>query len=328
MVLSIAFGISKCATRPNDVTNAGGRNDQMPHLPPQVPVLAPAQNTDPRYTLSRHNKIEQYQEFLQRNANRAMAYAAVFDLTQDESFLRDAITKFPNDLDLLARGAWVSTDLTFAVECAKALSGLQPKNPIGDYLTALLLIRGGGSPTEAKNAIMEGIRKGTPDSLDARAITARREALESAGESAFDARIHSLYGPISLGGIGTQLRRATNLLIEGQDFELIAGVAGLAQHFYQDDQHSIVTKIGAAGAQLDLLNRLPGDYEFGEDGTPVHKQAEVLQTQASELMEMIDNFESIYDSLSESERVSYADSVLAIGETKAMRQLVGERAGK
>src|SRR5690606_17123530 len=121
-----------------------------------------------------------YEGYLERKGRTAEAFAAVYDLTEDEGVLREALESFPDCAPLLARGAWLSNDPAFALQCAEALRRVEPDASLGDYLTAMLLAKQGGDPEAIRNAMTLALSKGPPEPHDREGISARREAMESA----------------------------------------------------------------------------------------------------------------------------------------------------
>lgn len=321
-VISIGLFITVFRLSPFKQSGETSRRARRPEVPSE-PKRAEVTSTKKAVAESdRRFSTAELSSYLQAKGHSAGAYAAVYDLTTDETLLKEALQRHPEASALLARGAWLLSDKALAGECAKRLIATQPDSSIGWYLSGMLALNASGDFSEAENFLVKGLERKPPVLFDEENATERREALVSLGFSTQEARVKGLFGQIANAG-PLKLDEAWTKIGKSNNQSLIEKGIGMTQHFMLDPRSPSGFQLAAMNSQIAMIRLLPGDQEFGDTGKTLAERKVDLEQRRKTLAKAIIFFNRSYTEgrMSPSQQVSWADDVLLRGDTAALMKV-------
>lgn len=221
---------------------------------------------------------EQLESYLRRHERNAESLLAAYELTQEDSLLKEAAERFPDDPRVLLRVA-MHEDSSFPGrdEALDRLIELQPDNAVGPIVKAGRLAKE-KKTDEAIDLLRESLKRGQFLDYRKERNLARQEALLSMGKSSVFAKSRALSVTDSpyLNGIKlaskAALDQAKELTKSGQQEaadELTSVVFAVGKKFYDRPQATLLDQAFANGLQQMGLQAMPPDAELGGTGKTV-----------------------------------------------------------
>lgn len=285
----------------------------------------------PRSTLLENNRpppvaLDSLQEFLTEHHGSTSALAAAFDLTGDVNILRDGLAKSPDSPELLWRLAAASDNPEERLHSASTYARLLPKQSLGYYLMASALLASGKSDA-ALESIASGLKHAPPESTSPKDVLLRRQAWESLGYSATQARILGFFGKSDNACI-TATMSPLNWIAEGlqskSDPALAELGASYAEHFRIKKNMQLSDELIAISFQQRFLTQLPPDTEWGETGVTVQEKLLQVDKDMASFTGLVKEGVAFAAKASEKELANYYDAALAEGGFSALLKLVQE----
>ena len=285
----------------------------------------------PRSTLLENNRpppvaLDSLQQFLTEHNGSTAALAAAFDLTGDVNILRDGLAKNPDSPELLWRLAAASDNPEERLHSASTYARLLPKQSLGYYLMASALLASGKSDA-ALESIASGLKHAPPESTAAKDVLLRRQAWESLGYSATQARILGFHGKSDnacMVATSAPLKWIAEGLLSKSDPALAELGASYAEHFRIKKNMAASDELIAISYQQRFLPQLPPDTEWGETGMTIQEKRLQLEKDGASLHKLVKEWIAITTKASEKELANHFDTALAEGEFSALKKLVQE----
>jgi tetratricopeptide (TPR) repeat protein len=299
---------------------------QHKSLDPQNPKGHP-----PRSALLENNRpppvaLDSLQQFLTDHHGSPAALAAAFDLTGDVNILRDGLAKNPDSPELLWRLAAASDNPEERLHSASNYVRLLPNQSLGYYLMASALLAS-GKHDAALESLASGLKHAPPESTAAKDVLLRRQAWESLGYSATQARILGFYGESDNACIAatmSPLKWIAEGLQSKSDPALAELGASCAEHFRIKKNMQISDELIAISFQQRFLPQLPPDTEWGETGMTVQEKRLQVDKDMASLTGLVKEGVAFAEKASEKELANYYDAALAEGGFSALKKLVQE----
>jgi len=271
-------------------------------------------------------ELDSLQEFLTEHHGSTAALAAAFDLTGDVNILRDGLAKNPDAPELLWRLASASDNTEEKLHSASNYVRVLPKQSLGYYLMASAFLASGRND-EALESIASGLKHAPPESTSAKDVILRRQAWESLGYSATQARILGFYGKSDNACIAatmSPLKWIAEGLQSKSDPALAELGASYAEHFRIKKNMQLSDELIAISFQQRFLTQLPPDTEWGETGITVQEKRLQVDKDMASFTGLVKEGVAFSAKASEKELANYYDAALAEGGFSALKKLVQE----
>lgn len=258
--------------------------------------------------------------YLQEFGDVPASWSAVFDMTMDSGVLEEALSKFPDDAGLQLRRALTFDSPGEQLAALSAFTDQHPEDSLAKYGLAAVMVRQGDRQA-ALQELGRALAVDSPELASSDDLINRRAALRAAGyrewesgamalRSEYDVkRFHALFGAASRLFPG----HVDNLSVD----EASLGVAMMA-HIASSSPKDYGTEVVALAAETNYLERIPGDFEYGETGLSVEERLQVVRERMKSLPP-INQIREFWRSASESDKNRIADYMLVHGEAEAFR---------
>ena len=265
----------------------------------------------------------------------AAGLVGAWDMTGDEALLMEAAERFPGDPRVCVAMIWkLLENGEDAREWVDRLAAAEPQNPGALYLRAAAQHKAGAS--EEAIATLKGAvaLSGKLDlHLRDRMMTVREAALAS-GAGVKDAAMLSIFAPLSRGGGAPYLNGGHRVVADGiksavaagdaEEVTALAGISlGMANQMASSPAPNLLDQLVEHEWRRSTLKAMSGETEYGDSGTTVSQQLELVEAQRSELTAAVKGrgIGEWLQQASEAEAVSYADTFLLRGELEAMKMI-------
>ena len=282
--------------------------------------------------------MEQVEAWLASRGRDAAGLVGAWDITGDEALLMEAAERFPGDPRVCVAMIWkLLGNGEDAAEWVDRLVSAEPQNPGALYLRAEAQYKAGAS--EEAMATLKGAvaLSGKVDlHLRDRMMTVREAALAS-GAGVKDAAMLSIFAPLSRGGGAPYLNGGHRVVADGiksavaagdaEEVTALAGISlGMANQMASSPAPNLLDQLVEHEWRRSTLKAMSGETEYGDSGTTVSQQLELVEAQRSELKAAAVAKESKrvaewLEQASDAEVASYADTFLLRGELEAMKMI-------
>lgn len=255
--------------------------------------------------------------------NAPRHFIAAFLMTGSIEILENAAMQFPSSPEVFYTMAVTTSDPQKRVlNLQKALS-LDPNN---SYLQ--LLLAGGLANTGERGAAVDLVKKACEarefETFSNSIKTATRELALKAGTSAEEAAIISLRGEPGVGPV--ELLSPLTRLYDSKEFKEAAGedaeslAVSIAVKFRPLSKTNPVVAMLTHRTEREALKNLPGDTQYGTDGTTVAMRLAEIENESQRLATNIDALMRLPD-LSDNEWRIYVDKWSREGQVEALSWL-------
>lgn len=279
--------------------------------------------------------MEQVEAWLASRGRDAAGLVGAWDITGNEALLMEAAERFPGDPRVCVAMIWkLLENGGDASEWVDRLVAAEPQSPGALYLRAAEQHKAGAS--EEAIATLKGAvaLSGKVDlHLRDRMVTVREAALAS-GAGVKDAAMLSIFGPLSRGGGAPYLNGGHRVVADGiksavaagdaEEVTALAGISlGMANQMASSPAPNLLDQLVEHEWRRSTLKAMSGETEYGDSGTTVSQQLELVEAQRSELTAAVKGrgIGEWLQQASEAEAVSYADTFLLRGELEAMKMI-------
>ena len=230
----------------------------------------------------------EYADYLERHGRSAASLLAVWQLTKDESILREAYKRF--DDPVIAVHAFYFLGLTKEEKqaLAKQLEQTHVESPLGQVLSGALLAKDGQSAA-AIAKLREAASKGPMDLGIPNQLLAQREALMSLGKTSLEARLLTTFSldmphTVPYRELARSAFAEVKSLIAADNTEaalaLASDVITYARNLSAGNNRFVVNELVAVSLEAGALDALPPDVEIGDSGLTAAEYAARLKKEA------------------------------------------------
>jgi hypothetical protein len=284
---------------------------------------------------------EQAEAFAAANGRRADALLAAWRASGDAGFLREAMTRFPND-PRVAFMAWAKGGLEDSPERSAPakrewlmkLQQAAPDNALADYLLARAHFKDGDADSALRDLAAASHKPWRDYTADA--IQNTEEAYRSAGYS--DAEAKAIATMSALLPHFSELRATGKSLMELAATRREAGDTAssdaalqwalqLGQRTAQEGQMTLLQQLVAVAIQADALKKFDPNTQLADGRTAEQFMAE-LQKRREVLKGVARDSGEIMPRLSEADLGIYFDRLKVLGEESAVQWAKGKVAPK
>lgn len=274
---------------------------------------------------------EQVESYLRAYGRQAANLLAAYRTSGDAAFLKEAMEKYPGDAQVAFEGIFAK-DLT-AEQRRQWLTAFEqsaPDNPLANYLSAHDYLKAG----QTDRAIQELVAaSGKPRFQD---YTFDRwqddeEAYLAAGYSIAEAKVlgsSQVEFPqlAELKQLGVQMRDLADSYRKAGDNasaqSLLEMAAGLGKSYSAGDC-AISHLVGLAIERI-ALSAMDPNSPYGDSGRTVRERLDLLAQQKTELATLFKENESLLQTMSDQDWISYMDRNKRFGEEAALRWAVSK----
>ena len=277
---------------------------------------------------------EQIEPYLQRMNRSAESLVVAAQLTRNAVFLREAVSRFPENprAQLALAMGGTPEERTAAIQ---AFRKLEPDNSFGDYLLALERFQADDRQGGIDAFLAAGSKSQFRDygselaqEVEQALLMSGFTPLQACAFAYFRGRKESQYTLLSLGVQICKLQ--TGLYQPGMPKEMTAlSLAGLEmlRHARDSGPWNMFHECLARAITLNLVLLHPRDLVTPEKKTVAEIFAEA-NTLKEEVMSLAASASRLLDDLGEEEALRYYRNVQQVGELQALRALVGEKRNK
>lgn len=259
---------------------------------------------------------EQTDVYLQAQHRSAGSLLAIFHLSKDEAFLREAMEKFPDDPQVLLTSLQLRNEPTKRLEILANLKRVDPDNSMADCLSARILFDLGKSD-EAISLLSGTFGKSMSD-YNALSNQNVEEAYLSAGYSAIEAKLATISQ--SAKPLLMEMPKVADGLKKQRVIDASAGNEDVAR-FSREIQLEMARQLQEGHFVLDSLVGMNLEKKaLKEIGTPeAQAQIEDLNQQTKSINEKVAKIPILNENpaIPESDWLLYFDRVKLFGEKSA-----------
>ena len=274
---------------------------------------------------------DQVETYLKAYGRQAANLLAAYRTSGDAALLKEAMEKYPNDPQV-AFEALFAKDLSPEQrrQWLSAFEQSAPDNPLANYLSARDYLNAG----QADEAIQELVAASGKHQFQDYTLSRRQddeEAYLAAGYSVAEAKVIAssqveLPQLAQLKQLGVQMADLANSYRNAGDdasAQVVLQMAvGLGQSYSAGDC-AISHLVGLAIERI-ALNAMDPNSSYGDSGHTVRDVLDQLSQQKTEISTLFDKNESLLETLSDQDWISYIDRDKSFGEEAALRWAVSK----
>jgi len=333
--------------RPSEPGGARPGSKPVVHQPATVTPAPPITEALPTFGTEAFNQLakERGAAWLASRNRDAVSLLAMWDLTGDETVLREAAEKFPGNPQVCL----AMLGVVFEKEGHEAdkkkwtdqLVAADPENPLGHYYKARLA-QAAGDRTGVTTALEMALgKKGRIDHYLRERMVGAKEGLLASGVSLRDAYFLSIAGPMGkaspgiyrtnklLGFFKTELAGMKESGHEEDRQNLAALGLRLAEQQRLTESPSLITELIAHGQRMKFLKELDPETEIANSGRSVAEELVVATAEKENLAKLMKEVTPAQEFLQNAPievQGQYSDRMMMDGEMAAVRYLLEAKA--
>ena len=282
-------------------------------------------------------KPEQLETYLKENHRSAQSLLAATRVTNDKSFLREAMEKYPNDprvaFEAYFRGGSYDRNQPASEESRKWLDALRqsdPNNALGDYLSARDHFKSGQTELALQELQAASGKSQFRDySLDF--LQSAEEAYRAAGYSELAAKsaagsnllLPTLY---ELKQVGLSMADLANQYRQAGDAQsaqtMLQMESNLLDRFNGPDQFPLINTLVGIAIEKNLLGTMDPNAAYGAPGSTVQNRLDALNQQRADIKVLVQQSDALLPTLSDQDLVNFRDRERMFGAAAAMRWVI------
>ncbi len=280
---------------------------------------------------------ERVEAWLASRGRDAAGLVGAWDMTGDEALLMEAADRFPGDPRVcVAMISNLRSSGEDASEWVDRLAAAEPQNPGALYLRAAAQHKAGA--IEEAMATLKGAvaLSGKLDLHQRDRVVTVREAALASGAGVREAALLPLRTSriktdvAYLSGAYRVVADGIKAAVAAGDTEEVVALAGISLGMLNQmaavPGHGLFDQLFENGWRRSTLTAMPGETEYGDSGTTVSQQLELVEAHLSELKAAAVARESQrvaewLEQASDAEVASYVDTFLIQGELEAIKMI-------
>jgi hypothetical protein len=309
---------------------------QVTGQPPGVsPETLPSTNLWARFKEPSKLTADQVETYLKAYGRQAPNLLAAYRTSGDVALLQEAMEKYPND-PKVAFEAVFGKDLSPEQrhQWLTAFEQSAPDNPLASYLSARDYLKAG----QTDNAIQELVAASGKHQFQDYTLDRRQddeEAYLAAGYSIAEAKVIAssqveLPQLAELKQLGVQMvDLASSYRKSGDDASaqaVLQMAMGLGQSYSPGD--CAISHLVGLAIQRIALSAMDPNSSYGDSGQTVREVLDQLTQQKTEISTLFNENESLLQTMSDQDWISFTDRSRVFGEQAALRWLVNKNAQK
>ena len=276
---------------------------------------------------------EQIAAYLKANQRNAAGLIAAFRATGDQTLLREAIEKYPNDP--LVNFAAVFSEGSTAEERREHLDALKksaPENALGNFLSAFDDFKSGHSDL-AVEELRAAVGKTQFEDFTKDLVQNSEEAYLADGYSVAEAKTLAssqvlLPHLAELKQLGERIVELANSYRrsgdEGSAQAALQIASNLGQRFNGAPGEPLVSQLVGLAIERNALNAMNPNSAYGNGGLTVSERLQQIAQQNTELKTFAQQFGNVQAQMTAQDWINYSDRRRAFGEFAAERWFVNK----
>jgi hypothetical protein len=274
----------------------------------------------------------QIAEYLQANHRSAESLIAAIHTTGDRSYLREAMTNFPNDPKVnFAALFFGNLSPEQMRQQADNFKRADPNNAMADYASALTYMKSGQTDLALQDMSTAASLKWSDYS--AQFIQSSEEAYRSAGYSDLDAKA-AAESQILLPDLAQLKQLSKDIAAQASSYQQAGDPASaqatlqmdlrLGQQLSATDAQPLITTLVGLAVQRIALDSMDPNASYGDTGQTVQDQINQLQQQRNNIKNLVNQGAALVPIMSDDDLLNYLQRRQNFGELSAISWAVNK----